>query len=62
MACFHELSSPRYLPPPFESKQYDPVSPALVYVLLHDWCQGAAQGVDPFRVLSQVCSVVERQH
>ncbi|CAN0208058.1 unnamed protein product, partial [Laminaria digitata] len=54
VACFEELSSQRYLPPPFQSKQYDPKSPALVYVLLHDWCLGAAQGVDPDRVLSQM--------
>lgn len=61
MACFDELSSQRYLPPPFQSRQYDPQSPALVYVLLHDWCQGAAQGVDPDRVLSQVGSEDRRE-
>lgn len=54
VACCDELSSPRYLPPPFQSRQYDPQSPALVCVLLHDWCKGAALGVDPDRVLSQV--------
>lgn len=60
IACFDELSSPRHLPPPFQSRQYDPQSPALVYVLLHDWCSGAAQGVEPDRVLSQVwVSIVE---
>ncbi|CAN0548377.1 unnamed protein product, partial [Ectocarpus sp. 8 AP-2014] len=36
IACFDELSLPRYLPPPFQSRQYDPQSPTLVYVLLHD--------------------------
>lgn len=54
VACFDELSSPRYLPPPFQSRQYDPQAPALVYVLLHDWCRGAEQGVDPDTVLSQM--------
>jgi len=54
IACFDELSSPRYLPPPYQTRQYDPHSPTLVYVLLHDWCLGAAQGVDPDRLLSQV--------
>lgn len=54
VACFDELSSPRYLPPPFQSRQYDPQAPALVYVLLHDWCRGAEQGVDPDIVLSQM--------
>lgn len=54
IACFDELSAPRYLPPPFQSRQYDPQTPTLVYVLLHDWCLGAAHGVDPDRILSQV--------
>lgn len=54
VACFDELSSQRYLPPPFQSRQYDPQLPSLVYVLLHDWCKGAALGVDPDSVLSQV--------
>lgn len=58
VACFDELSSPIYLPPPFQSRQYDPQSPALVYLLLHDWCRGAALGVDPDRVLSQVRGVM----
>eukprot|EP00752_Nemacystus_decipiens_P016769 g15006.t1 len=54
IACFDELSSPRYLPAPYQSRQYDPQSPTLVYVLLHDWCEGAARGVDPDRLLSQM--------
>ncbi|CAN0329406.1 unnamed protein product, partial [Discosporangium mesarthrocarpum] len=54
VACFDELSSPRYLPPPFQSHQYDPHCPSLVYVLLHDWCRGAAEGVDPDRLFMQV--------
>ena len=61
MACFEDLSSQRHLPPPFQSKQYDPKSPALVYVLLHDWCLGAVHGVDPDRVLSQVGEAVCRE-
>jgi hypothetical protein len=54
MACFEELRSPRHLPLPYQRGQYDPSSPMILYVLLHDVCAAAARGIDHQPLLSRM--------